>query len=797
MVRHKIKIWAFFKASLIIVSLSSMVIMVSSSSVAALSLDKTVAISATAPGIDCSVDFNPITWLICPLISGLSAVVEGFDTYITSALTVNPCTYFDAKQATDPFCDNSKQSAAQSSGSEGFYTAWSAFRDLALGIMVIGALIMVLSQILGFEVLDAYTIRKVLPRIVIAAIGISLSWQLMQFLIQLSNDLGNGISYLIYNPFAGGVIQTKGVVITNGVSSAGAVLGFGAIATMGIMASLSFVVVALVAAFLGFAVVVLRQILIIFLAILSPIAIAMFILPNTEKVWKLWWNTFFKALIMFPLIIGMIDIGRIFAAISSQNGGNIGQFIAFVAYFGPYFIIPQTFKFAGGILAAGGGAASKARSSFGKAAGGYRGKKRKEIHEKRQAGDTRLSSGRSGNVYRRMTTAGGLSPFGKGQARYKANSQLRTQSMAAESLKRDGGQAAGDDIATGLALQSGMTGGTFLTEYAKAYTASSLARDGTVVSPEQAQTQARSALATIQTNFGTRLGTPGMQAAAAQAHFNSVTAYPPTDAGLAQMVKDGRGLVQSGAMTADAVTRSIKSNKARPDFSAAGFGDILSAVQGTGRPEDAVAKLRESAINGIGPAELIGAHKNAIDALAPGMADKAQRLYNSKDPKHVDEFNKTMASFDNIYSQLSTTSPKMAEAFYAGVLGKNLQEEKDAAGNITASLTIRQAMEAARDTEGYKNMRGSMGPMPSDIRLKYNISFVGVQNGYRLYSFNYKFDRTTYVGVMAQEILLQKPEAVIRQKNGYYSVDYRTLGLKMYSLEEWKKLKTTVSKVLK
>ncbi len=387
MVRNKIKIWAFLKVALIVMSLSSLLIMSSPVSASALSLSNNTVATSAAPGINCSVDFNPTTWLICPLISGMSAVVEGFDSYITSALTIDPCVYFNASTAPDPSCSKQSSNTPASSQSNitstGFYTAWSSFRDIALGLMVIGALIMVISQIVGFELLDAYTIRKVLPRIIIAAIGISLSWQLMQFLIQFSNDLGNGISYLIYHPFTTGAnsISNKGVVITNGVSSAGAILSFAAITTLGIMATLSFVLVALVAAFLGFAVVVLRQILIIFLALLSPIAIAMFILPGTSKVWKLWWNTFFKALLMFPLIIGMIAIGRVFAAISSQNGGSIGQFIAFIAYFGPYFIIPQTFKFAGGILSAAGGAASRTNKAFGKAAGEYRGRERKRLAE--------------------------------------------------------------------------------------------------------------------------------------------------------------------------------------------------------------------------------------------------------------------------------------------------------------------------------------------------------------------------------------------------------------------------------
>jgi hypothetical protein len=431
----------------------------------------------------------------------MSAVVEGFDSYITSALTINPCTYFNAPNAQDPSCSKIS-SQNQNNTSAGFYTAWSTFRDMALGLMVIGALIMVISQIMGFELLDAYTIRKVLPRIIIAAIGISLSWQLMQFLIQFSNDLGDGVSFLIYHPFATGpaatAISNKGVVITNGVSSAGAILGFAAITTLGIMATLSFVLVALVAAFLGFAVVVLRQILIIFLALLSPIAIAMFILPGTSKVWKLWWNTFFKALLMFPLIIGMIAIGRVFAAISSQNGGSIGQFIAFIAYFGPYFIIPQTFKFAGGILGAAGGMASRANKTFGRSMAGYRTKERKRLSELGAKGERfrhGKATGVSGFLNRRTmgisTGVGGR--FGVGKlGRDKVNQLQRDRDVANIAGNKSIGNLAMSNM-DGIAMLAA-TSDMSQAESSKAAFSRMLRLNDKTMTPEEADSRAEAGL---------------------------------------------------------------------------------------------------------------------------------------------------------------------------------------------------------------------------------------------------------------------------------------------------------------
>ncbi|UNF41115.1 tail fiber domain-containing protein [Bartonella krasnovii] len=48
----------------------------------------------------------------------------------------------------------------------------------------------------------------------------------------------------------------------------------------------------------------------------------------------------------------------------------------------------------------------------------------------------------------------------------------------------------------------------------------------------------------------------------------------------------------------------------------------------------------------------------------------------------------------------------------------------------------------------------------SDIRAKENIREVGQRNGYTLYEYNYKGYPERYRGVMAQDVLKLKPEAV-------------------------------------
>jgi hypothetical protein len=60
-----------------------------------------------------------------------------------------------------------------------------------------------------------------------------------------------------------------------------------------------------------------------------------------------------------------------------------------------------------------------------------------------------------------------------------------------------------------------------------------------------------------------------------------------------------------------------------------------------------------------------------------------------------------------------------------------------------------------------------------------------LDNGLALYRYRYKWSDQVYVGVMAQEVLLVRPDAVVRGADGYLRVDYSRLGLHLMTGEEW------------
>ncbi|WP_204325074.1 hypothetical protein, partial [Stenotrophomonas maltophilia] len=58
-------------------------------------------------------------------------------------------------------------------------------------------------------------------------------------------------------------------------------------------------------------------------------------------------------------------------------------------------------------------------------------------------------------------------------------------------------------------------------------------------------------------------------------------------------------------------------------------------------------------------------------------------------------------------------------------------------------------------------------------------------SGLPIYAFDYVWGGPRYVGVMAQDLLLTRPEAVIATDSGYLMVDYDMIDVRMTTYEAW------------
>ncbi len=99
-----------------------------------------------------------------------------------------------------------------------------------------------------------------------------------------------------------------------------------------------------------------------------------------------------------------------------------------------------------------------------------------------------------------------------------------------------------------------------------------------------------------------------------------------------------------------------------------------------------------------------------------------------------------------------------------------------------AAAEVLEAVAAARAGGGW-----------SDRRLKRNVRRVGsTSEGFGLYSFQYIWGGPDLIGVMAQEIVNKRPDAVVVGEGGYLYVDYERLGLRMVTREEFERDRAAV-----
>jgi hypothetical protein len=70
--------------------------------------------------------------------------------------------------------------------------------------------------------------------------------------------------------------------------------------------------------------------------------------------------------------------------------------------------------------------------------------------------------------------------------------------------------------------------------------------------------------------------------------------------------------------------------------------------------------------------------------------------------------------------------------------------------------------------------------------LKQDIELIGrLGSGLGIYRFRYRSDPQVYVGVMAQDVQMVRPDAVARGRDGYLRVRYERIGFELQSYDYW------------
>ena len=240
----------------------------------------------------CGID--GIGWLVCPVMNFVANINDAAYSAISGFLDIKPAILND-------------------SNTHGAKQGWEFFRNIANAIFAVIFLWIIFSQISNVGVSN-YGIKKILPRLIIGALLVNLSYYLCQIFVDLSNILGHTLKDALESG-AGGIGTGSEATGWGSAIAAAIVGGVGVV----VFAALAVGIPTLIAGFFAimtvFIILVVRQAGIILLVAISPVAFAAWLLPNTEDLFKKWMKMFRGLLLVFPIISLLYGAGKLAGAI--------------------------------------------------------------------------------------------------------------------------------------------------------------------------------------------------------------------------------------------------------------------------------------------------------------------------------------------------------------------------------------------------------------------------------------------------------------------------------------------------
>lgn len=281
-----------------------------------------------------------IGWVVCPVVNFLSMIADASFDFLS-----------DNFLYTDPKAFNTTSTT---------YNAWVTVRNVANVAFVIIFLIIIFSQLTGQGVSN-YGVKKMLPRLIVGAVLVNLSFFISQIAVDLSNILGYSIRD-VFNALSGSISMGGGSPVSSAATGegfagiAGLILA-GVVAGAALYAMLSVLIPVILAAVLALVMIlfilVARQALIIIFVILSPLAFVALLLPNTEFLFKQWRKIFTAMLLVFPIIALVFGASSLASSVLTEtftgqvegdSSNMFGQIIAGAVLTLPLFVVPTLLK---------------------------------------------------------------------------------------------------------------------------------------------------------------------------------------------------------------------------------------------------------------------------------------------------------------------------------------------------------------------------------------------------------------------------------------------------------------------
>ncbi len=297
----------------------------------------------TKEGSTCAID--GVGWIVCPVSNFLATGMDWIFDQLKAYMVYQPLT----------------------NQTNSLYQAWNVARSFANIIFVIAFLIIIYSQLTSMGVSN-YGIKKLLPRLIIAAILVNISYYICAVAIDLSNILGDSVQKIFImlreslrgtNPNdIGGWESMTSFVLAGGTAAAAAAAGIGiTIASTGASPAaaalllLPMLVALVLAVLVALVVLAARQAVITLLVIVSPLAFVAFLLPNTDEWFTRWRKTLTTLLVFFPLFSLVFGGSQLAGFLIIQNTDQLniillGMFVQVA----PIVLTPLLIKFSGSLV---------------------------------------------------------------------------------------------------------------------------------------------------------------------------------------------------------------------------------------------------------------------------------------------------------------------------------------------------------------------------------------------------------------------------------------------------------------
>ena len=297
-----------------------------------------------AEDVDCWNSAGALGWILCPVIEFVQHTITSvYDTIVSDQLEVKSGFF-----------------SLNGDGAE-VYKAWQTFQSFANIMFVIVLLAAILSQLTGIGI-DNLGLKRILPKLIIAALLINLSYFICMLFVDISNLAGAGFKEMfskmaesvasnIETTGVSGVTEDSSILAKVMLTAVGGSVAYLAVSTgtlIGITGSFIIIplVMGLITALAGvlvfFVILGVRQAAVVILVAVSPVAFAAYMLPNTKWLFDKWVNML-KAMLMLYPICGLLMGGSAFASaiLLTLNTGFLGNLIAMLVAVVPFFLIPK------------------------------------------------------------------------------------------------------------------------------------------------------------------------------------------------------------------------------------------------------------------------------------------------------------------------------------------------------------------------------------------------------------------------------------------------------------------------